>query len=133
VPAYWIARARIIDPIAFKKYTDRSPTIIAKYGGRFLARGGRFEIMEGPNKFHRFVVIEFPTFERGVACFQSPEYREAAAFRRSGAGEVELVTVDGAMRRPRSALIPMCILPPQGGAGCRRVRKISSIASRPRM
>lgn len=43
MPAYWIARARIIDPIAFKKkYTDRSPSVIAKYGGRFLARGGRF-------------------------------------------------------------------------------------------
>ena len=69
MPAYWIARARIIDPIAFKKYTDRSPAIIAKYGGRFLARGGRFQIMEGPNEFHRFVLIEFPTFEQGVACF----------------------------------------------------------------
>jgi uncharacterized protein (DUF1330 family) len=39
MPAYWIARARIIDPIAFKKYTDRSPSVIAKSGGRFLARG----------------------------------------------------------------------------------------------
>lgn len=95
MPAYWIARARIIDPIAFKKYTDRSPSVIAKYGGRFLARGGRFQIMEGPNEFNRFVVIEFPTFELGVECFQSPEYEEAAAFRRNGAGEVELVTVDG--------------------------------------
>lgn len=95
MPAYWIARARIIDPIAFKKYTDRSPSVIAKYGGRFLARGGRFQIMEGPNEFNRFVVTEFPTFEQGVECFQSPEYEEAAAFRRNGAGEVELVTVDG--------------------------------------
>jgi hypothetical protein len=89
--------------------------------------------MEGPNKFHRFVVIEFPTFEQGVACFQSPEYDEAAAFRRSGAREVELVTVDGGDATPPCALILMRILPPQGGAGCRRVRKISSIASRPRM
>ena len=94
MPAYWIARARIIDPIAFKKYTDRSPSVIAKYGGRFLARGGRFQIMEGPNEFNRFVVIEFPTFEQGVACFTSEEYNEAAAFRRNGAGEVETVIVE---------------------------------------
>jgi uncharacterized protein (DUF1330 family) len=67
MPAYWIARARIIDPIPFRKYPDRSPSVIAKYGGRFLARGGRFQIMEGPNEFNRFVVIEFPTFEQGVA------------------------------------------------------------------
>jgi len=100
MPAYWIARARVIDPTAFKKYTDRSPSVIAKYGRRFLARGGRFQVMEGPNEFNRFVVIEFPTFEQGVACFQSPEYEDAAAFRRSGAGEVELVTVDGGDATP---------------------------------
>ena len=76
------------------KYTDRVPGIIAKYGGRVLARGGRFQIMEGPDKFHRFVVIEFPTFEQGVACFTSPEYNEAAALRRGGAGEVETIMVD---------------------------------------
>ena len=88
MPAYWIARARILDPIAFKKYTDRSPSIIAKYGGRCLARGGRLQVMEGPNEFPRFVVIEFPTFEQAVACFQSPEYEEVATFRRGGAGDV---------------------------------------------
>ncbi len=92
--AYWIARSRINDPIEYKKYTDRIPAIIAKYGGRVLARGGRFEIMEGPDKFRRFVVIEFPTFEQGVACFRSTEYDEAAAFRRNGAGEVETVMLE---------------------------------------
>ncbi len=51
--------------------------------------------MEGADKFHRFVVIEFGTFEQGVACFQSLEYEEAAAFRRNGAGEVETIMVDG--------------------------------------
>jgi uncharacterized protein (DUF1330 family) len=60
-----------------------------------LARGGRFKILEGPDKFHRFVVIEFPSLEQAVACHDSPEYREAAAFRRKGAGEVELVIVEG--------------------------------------
>ena len=60
------------------------PAIIAKYGGKVLARGGRFQVMEGPHKFQRFVVIEFPTFDQGVACFTSKEYDEAAAFRRGG-------------------------------------------------
>jgi uncharacterized protein (DUF1330 family) len=59
-----------------------------------LARGGRFQIMEGPEKFQRFVVIEFPTFEQGVACFTSDEYKKAAAFRRGGAGEVETVIIE---------------------------------------
>src|SRR5262249_56217235 len=73
MPAYWVARSKINDPVEYKKYTDLVPAIIGKFGGKVLARGGRFQIMEGPHKFHRFIVIEFPTFEQGVACFTSPE------------------------------------------------------------
>lgn len=95
MPAYWIARAKINDAVAYKRYTDLVPGIVARHGGRVLARGGRFEIMEGPEKFHRFVVIEFPTFEAGVACFRSPEYDAAARHRReNGAGEVETVMLE---------------------------------------
>ncbi len=71
MPAYWVARSRIVDRVEYKKYTDRVPAILAKYGGKVLARGGRYQIMEGPQKFHRFVVIEFPTFEQCVACLTS--------------------------------------------------------------
>ena len=93
--AYWVARARIDDPVAYKKYTDRVPAILAQYGGKVLARGGRYQINEGPHDFHRFVVIEFATLEQGVKCFESPEYQEAAAFRRNGGGVVENVIVEG--------------------------------------
>ena len=95
MPAYWVARSKINDPVQYKKYTDPLRPIFDKYGGKVLARGGRFQIMEGPDKFHRFIVIEFPTLEQGAACFKSPEYDKAAAFRRSGAGEVETVMVEG--------------------------------------
>jgi uncharacterized protein (DUF1330 family) len=101
MPAYWVARSRVTDPVEYKKYTDRVPDIIARHGGKVLARGGKFRIMEGPEEFHRFVVIEFPTFEAAVACFQSPEYEAAAAFRRNGAGEVENVIVEGGEATPR--------------------------------
>ena len=74
MPAYWVARSKINDPVEYKKYTDLVPGIIAKFGGKVLARGGRFQIMEGPDKFQRFIVIEFPTFEQAVACFNSQEY-----------------------------------------------------------
>ena len=93
--AYWVARSKIIDPVQYKKYTDRVPGIIARFGGKVMARGGKYKILEGPQKFHRFVVIEFPTFEQGIACFTSKEYDDAAAFRRSGAGEVETIMVEG--------------------------------------
>jgi uncharacterized protein (DUF1330 family) len=101
MPAYWVARSKINDAAAYKKYTDRVPAIIARYGGKVLARGGRFQILEGPQKFHRFVVIEFPSLEQAVACHDSPEYREAAAFRAGGAGEVELVIVEAGDATPR--------------------------------
>jgi uncharacterized protein (DUF1330 family) len=94
MPAYWVARAKIIDPVQYKRYTDCIPEIMQRYGGTVLARGGRFQILEGPDTFHRFVVIEFPTVEQGVTCFESPEYQEAAAFRRAGGGVVELIMVD---------------------------------------
>jgi uncharacterized protein (DUF1330 family) len=95
MPAYWVARALINDPVQYKKYTDLVPAIIATHGGKVLARGGKYQIMEGPETFQRFVVIEFPTLAAGVACFQSPEYVAAAANRRGGAGIVENVIVEG--------------------------------------
>ena len=100
MPAYWLARARITDPTAYKRYTDRVPEIVNRYGGKILARGGRYRIMEGPETFQRFVVIEFPTLERAVACFESAEYQEAAAFRRAGGGVVENVIVEAGDATP---------------------------------
>ena len=93
--AYWVARAKVNDPEQYKKYADLAPAIIGKFGGTFLARGGKHKILEGAEKFHRFVVIEFPTFEKAVACHESPEYSEAAAHRkRNGASELEVVIVE---------------------------------------
>ena len=70
--------------------------------------------MEGPEKFQRFVVIEFPTFEQGVACFTSEEYKKAATFRRNGAGEVEIVVLEG---------LEAGEIAPQTFAGCGRLRR----------
>ena len=102
MPAYWVARAKVNDPVEYRKYAKRVPAILAKYGAKVLARGGRYQVLEGPEKFNRFVVIEFPTLEQGVACFNSREYQEAAAFRRrNSAGENELVMVEAGEAVPR--------------------------------
>lgn len=101
MPAYWLARCKIDNPVEYKKYTDLVPGIIARYGGKVLARGGNFRIMEGTDRFHRFVVIEFPTLDQAVKCHRSPEYQAAAAFRRSpGVGEVEQVIVESGDATP---------------------------------
>ncbi len=94
--AYWIARAKINDPVEYKKYADRIPGILAKYDAKVLARGGEAKTLEGPDVFERYVVIEFPSMEAAEACFNSAEYQEAAVFRRTNqAGQNELAVVAG--------------------------------------
>ena len=94
MPAYWVARSKINDPVEYKKYTDRVPGIIGKFGGKVLARGGRYQILEGPAKFHRFVVIEFPSLEQAKAWWASEEYAEAKALRQRCA-TTRLTIVEG--------------------------------------
>jgi hypothetical protein len=57
MPAYWLARAKINDPVKYKKYPDKVPEILARYEGRVRARGWRFWILEGSTACHRFVVV----------------------------------------------------------------------------
>ena len=92
--AYWVARSKIIDPKQYKRYTDLVPDIIKKHGGTILARGGGYEVLEGTNEFHRFVIIEFPSLEHGKKCWSSAEYQAASSFRKNGAGKVDLILVE---------------------------------------
>lgn len=99
--AYWVARAKINDAVEYKKYTDQVPGILAKFDGKVLARGGDYETLEGPETFERFVVIEFPSMEAARACFGSPEYQAAAAFRRAnGVGQNELTIIEAGEATP---------------------------------
>ena len=94
--AYWLARSKVNDPVRYKRYTDQVPAIVAAYGGRILARGGDFEILEGPQKFHRFIAIEFPSLKHARDCHDSAEYQAASRWRKEdNVGEVELVIVEG--------------------------------------
>ena len=91
--AYWVARSKIVDPKQYKKYTDLVPSIIKRYNGTILARGGDYEVLEGTKEFHRFVVIEFPSLEEGKKCWASKEYQKASSFRKDGSGKVDLILV----------------------------------------
>ncbi|MDP6926286.1 MAG: DUF1330 domain-containing protein [Rhodospirillales bacterium] len=89
-----MARSRINNQENYSKYTALVGDILKQYGGKPLSRGGRYQMMEGPDYFQRFVIVEFPTFEDAVACFESDGYKAAAAHRRDGSGEVETVIMD---------------------------------------
>jgi len=95
LPAYWLARAKVNDAVEYKRYTDLVPDILAEYDGKVLARGGRFQHVEGSEHFERHIVVEFPTLERAAECYQSPEYQKAMVFRLNGVGDNELVVEGG--------------------------------------
>jgi uncharacterized protein (DUF1330 family) len=91
--AYWIAHVTVSSPDQYRHYAEAAPEAFRKYKARFLARGGRSEQLEGDGR-PRNVVIEFDSFEDAVACYNSPEYQAAKA-KRAGAGEADIVIVEG--------------------------------------
>ena len=81
------------DPEKYKAYIAANAEAFRKFGARFLARGGRFEVPEGKTR-SRNVVIEFPSYQAAVDCWHSPEYQRALALRRDVA-TADLVVVEG--------------------------------------
>ena len=75
--AYWIAKVNVNDEDAYAEYAKRAGPAIEKYKGRFLVRGGEFEILEGKNKYERNVVVEFPSFKIAKEFYYSSEYKLA--------------------------------------------------------
>ena len=102
MPAYWLARSKINDPVEYKKYTDHIPALVEKYNAKVFARGGEYNVLEGETPYERFVVIEFASMTDAEACFNSKEYQDAATYRRvPGVAQNELVIVDGGDATPR--------------------------------
>jgi len=95
MPAYVIADTHITDQKTYEEYKRRVAPLIAKFGGRFLVRGGKHTVLEGTWRPHRLVVIEFPTMEALDTWYHSPEYAPVLALRQPAA-TVQLVAVEGA-------------------------------------
>ena len=90
---YWIAMVEITDPEAYPAYVATNGAAIAKYGAKLLVRGGRHDDPEGPTG-NRHVVVEFESYEQGVACYHSPEYQEVVKLRHA-ASIGKFVIVEG--------------------------------------
>ena len=73
---YWVALVDVSDPDGYKAYMAENPTALRKFGGCFLARGGKSETPEGQTR-SRVVVIEFPNYAVALECYRSPEYAKA--------------------------------------------------------
>lgn len=94
MPAYVIVDLTVTDQATMDEYRKQVPATIAKYGGRFLVRGGAHQTLEGGWKPNRLVVLEFPTMDGARRWYDSEEYREPKALRFK-AGRANLVMVEG--------------------------------------
>ena len=93
--AYVIAQVDINDPERYAEYRKMVPASIEAYGGKFIARGGNAEVLEGDKQLpQRLVIIEFASMERAKAWWASDEYREAKALRQATSNGT-LFLVDG--------------------------------------
>jgi uncharacterized protein (DUF1330 family) len=94
MPAYVLVDISIEDPTAYERYKSLAPPSIARYGGRYLVRGGATTVLEGTWRPARLVVLEFPDAEQARAWWESPEYAEAKRLRQACA-RTEMLLVEG--------------------------------------
>ena len=94
MPAYVIAHIDVIDPVLYEEYKKLAPPSIEKYGGRYLARGPKPDVLEGSWDVKRLVILEFPTAARAREWWESPEYAIAKA-RRQACARGDFVILDG--------------------------------------
>ena len=92
--AYVIADVQIKDPERYMDYTAHTPQSIARYGGRWVVRGGTTQVLEGDWDPGRVVVLEFDSVERAREWYESPEYQEIAPMRQRAAPS-KVILVEG--------------------------------------
>ncbi len=90
---YWIVRIDVVDEERYKAYIAANAEAFRKYGARFLVRGGRFENPEGSSRA-RNVLIEFPSYQAALDCWNSPEYQRAIEIRRP-VSTGDLIIIEG--------------------------------------
>ncbi|MGN7955855.1 DUF1330 domain-containing protein [Agrobacterium tumefaciens] len=90
---YWIARVDVRDRERYKDYVTTAKPAFERFGANFLARGGALTELEGKARA-RNVVIEFPSVQHAIDCYNSPEYQAAAKIRQEIA-DAEMMIVEG--------------------------------------
>ncbi len=93
--AYVIVDVEVTDPAGYEEYKKLAPPAVALYGGKYLARGGKNESLEGDWQTNRLVILEFPSMEQAKAWLNSPEYAPARAMRHQYA-KSKMIVVEGA-------------------------------------
>ena len=95
MPAYLVIIISVTQPEKFENYRKLAGPAVARYGGKYLVRGGARTVLEGKFDGNRLVVVEFPSSEDARTFYNSSEY-QAARNERVGAAEFDMVLVEGA-------------------------------------
>ena len=83
MPAYVIADVKVTNPAGYEPYRPLAAASIARFGGRFIVRGGSAELLEGDADPDRIVVIEFPDADTARRWYHSDEYQQALTIRQA--------------------------------------------------
>ena len=94
MPAYLIVDLEITDPAGYEEYKRLAGATVKKYGGKYIVRGGKTEVLEGNWNPKRLVVIEFDSMARAKQWLNCEEYREPRKMRHATA-KTNMVVVDG--------------------------------------
>ncbi len=92
--AYIIVEIEITDPVGYEEYKKQAAATVHKYGGKYIVRGGKTEVLEGDWKPKRIVILEFPTMERAKDWLNSEEYRAPRKMRHRTA-RTHMLVVEG--------------------------------------
>ena len=98
MPAYIIADIEVVEPEGFADYRTRVPAVIAAHGGRYLARGGAIELLEGDWPAKRIVILEFPDMATLKSFWDSPDYAPLKEIREKSA-RCRILAVEGTLPR----------------------------------
>ena len=93
--AYVIVDIDVTDPVHYEEYKKLAAPTVELYGGKYIARGGRTEVLEGTWQPHRLVILEFESLDRAKEWLNSPEYAPARALRHQYA-RTNMIVVEGA-------------------------------------
>lgn len=92
--AYVIVDIEITDPSGYEEYKQLAPVAVKLHGGKYIARGGHIETLEGDWKTNRLVILEFESIDKAKAWLNSPEYAPARALRHQYA-RTNMIIVEG--------------------------------------
>ena len=94
MPAYVIVEIVIVDPAGYEEYKKQASDTVHKYGGKYIVRGGKTEVLEGDWQPKRIVVLEFESPERAKEWLNCEEYREPRKMRHRTA-RTNMILVEG--------------------------------------